>query len=502
MHQTIEKILSCSTLPTLPAVAVQIIEMTSDPDASLKDLARVIQNDQGLAAKIIKTVNSSFYGLRRPCASIDKALVLLGLSPVKSLALGFSLVQSVSEGRAGSFDYRSYWRRGLLTAVASRLLAVRVGLDFGDEVFLGGLLQDIGMVAMHRALGAEYDAVLGAAGGKHRELVRQELAMLDLQHPDIGAMLAQRWRMPQELFLPVRFHERPSAAPAACVDHVRCVGLGNLVHDVLSEAEPGPALRQLYERGGSWYGLESGEVDEIIRCAGEGAKEISGLFKLDIGGYADADAVLAEAGRRAIALVRLAPGESSVLSSASDCSALAGSDFDPLTGAVGPRGFESAIREGFRSAVEHGEPLALVEAVIDRYAGLVGEHGEGSDIEAVMGVTALLKRTFEGQGGVVCRIGPERFVVVLPSTGRLAARVLAEAFLDDLDRVSPTWTSPSESSPMRVTTTLGVAALDEDTRGVFTEARTLVLACARAMQAGVAAGGATLRVFQARSAAA
>ncbi len=502
MNQVLDAILSCPNLPSLPAVAVRVIDLTSDVNVSLRDLSRTIQNDQGLAAKILKTVNSSFYGLRQPCASIDKALVMLGLSPVKSLALGFSLVASVHDADDAGFDYRDYWRRGLYTAVASKLFAERAGFEFGDEVFLGGLLQDVGMIAMHRALGPSYEVALRSTGGDHRELARHELAQFDLQHPDVGAMLVQRWRLPEELVLPVRYHERPSATPSSRADHVRCVGLGNLVHDVLTQREASPSLRTLYERAAAWYRLDHTTVDEVIHAAGDAAKEMSSLFNLDIGTYADAEAVLADARALAIALAKDAPSGSSVMSRAQRGSALAGSDFDPLTGAVGPLGFESAIREGFRQASELGEPVALIEVVIDGYGALVGAHGEGADIEAVMGVTALLKRVFEGHGGVVCRVSDETYAIVLPGTGRLTATGLAESFLDDLASVSPTWTAPASGRPLRVTTSVGIAVLDGETRHVLTEPGTLVRACARALQASKAEGRGSLRVFQPRAAAA
>ena len=94
-QDVLERILQCQTLPSLPAVAIRILELTSDLNVSIAELARTIENDQGLTAKILRTVNSSFYGLRKPCPTIHQAVVILGLSAVKSLALGFSLVTSI-----------------------------------------------------------------------------------------------------------------------------------------------------------------------------------------------------------------------------------------------------------------------------------------------------------------------------------------------------------------------------------------------------------------------
>jgi two-component system, cell cycle response regulator len=178
-QELLNRIMGCSTLPTLPAVAVRVLELTANPNVAVDELTRVIQNDQALSIKVLKTANSTFYGLRRPCGSINQAMVLLGLSAVKSLALSFSLVSTVATGGDG-FDYMSYWRRGLYTAVAAKVLARAAGVLQEDEVFLGGLLQDVGMVAMHRALGAEYAKL---ARSDHRHLASDELQAFNIHHP-------------------------------------------------------------------------------------------------------------------------------------------------------------------------------------------------------------------------------------------------------------------------------------------------------------------------------
>src|SRR5690606_30751876 len=108
--------------------------------------------------------------------TIKQAIVVLGLSTVKSLTLGFSLVSSVDLKDKEGFDHNEYWRRGLFTAVAAREIA-KIGCpDFQDEAFLGGLLQDVGMVALYETLGERYVRVLEQIGGDHRKLAGFESA--------------------------------------------------------------------------------------------------------------------------------------------------------------------------------------------------------------------------------------------------------------------------------------------------------------------------------------
>ncbi|MEM7622799.1 MAG: HDOD domain-containing protein, partial [Planctomycetota bacterium] len=270
---TLEELLACPTLPSLPAVALQVIELTSDDNVSMDELASTIQADQALAAKVLRTVNSSFYGLRERCASIRKALVLLGLSPVKSLTLGFSLVNAVNTDDERGFDYVDYWRRGLFTAVGARVLSDAAGLDTADEAFLAGLLQDIGMIAMLEALGPEYAEIVATTEGDHSKLARAELTAFDMQHPEIGAMLAQRWRLPDQLSIPIRYHEKPSAAPNEGAKLVYAVALGNIACSVLSDEDPTPATRRLYQRAEQWFRLTTDQCNDALQRINEGAAE-------------------------------------------------------------------------------------------------------------------------------------------------------------------------------------------------------------------------------------
>ncbi len=503
MNPILNKILACSDLPSLPAVALRVIELTSDVDVSLKELSRTIENDQGLSVKILKTVNSSFYGLRKRCGTIDKALVMLGLSPVKSLALGFSLVSSIDDpAEAGQFDYMAYWRRGLYSGIAGKITAEHVGFEFGDEVFLGGLLQDIGMIAMYRALGEQYLEVLKNTDNNHRGLVKQELQLLDLQHPDVGAMLVQRWKLPEELSMQVKYHERPTATPSSCADHVRCVGLGNFVHDILTDEEPSAPLQSLYEKAKSWYDITPSAVDEIVEKASEAAREMGSLFNLDIGPYTDANAILAEAAKRSLAIIKESPSDTSVMSHTQEGSVLQGSDSDSLTGTLGPRGLDIAIREGFRLATENDEKLAIVQVVIDNFDSLNTEHGDAADVEAAMGVAGLLKQVFEGHGGVICRAAPNTFAIVLSGMGRLFATNLAEQFAKDLALAAKVWTAPATDKPLRIFASIGIAALESDTRHIFTQPAKLVIASSKAIKAAQDAGSGNMRVFQPKSTAA
>src|SRR6204780_2773155 len=110
-EQLISRIRQCSNLPSLPAIAIQVLELAQKADVDIAEIARVISKDPALSSKILRTVNSSFYGRSHNIGTISHSLVILGLQSVKTLVLGFSLVTTLSKNKTTGFNHLKYWRR-------------------------------------------------------------------------------------------------------------------------------------------------------------------------------------------------------------------------------------------------------------------------------------------------------------------------------------------------------------------------------------------------------
>lgn len=499
-EQLLSKILRCSTLPSLPAVAMRVLDLTSDPNVSMDDLAAAVQQDQGMAAKVLRTVNSSFYGLRQRCATIRKALVMLGLAPVKCLVLSFSLVSELEEDEESGFDYTAYWRRGLYTATAAKLIAERGGHGHvAEEAFLGGLLQDIGMVAMHRELGDRYIAAVQAIGGDHRQLSKQELNAFELSHAEVGAMLATHWKLPDELVLPIKYHERPTAAPPACTGIVRAVALGNMIHDVLTDPEPQAPLERAYQRASAWFRLNTTQVDDLITGVGQSVRELAQLFRLNTGEPPNPEAVLQRARSSMDALRESDPALAGI---AGDPEALVITplETDALTGTLTKDGFNAALRSAFHLIrSKHGDLSVLVMA-LDGFGEVCASGPDEIEGEIALSTCALLTRVFEVAQGSVTRLADDLYAVFVPGTDRAGATGLAERFRTELDSHSQQWDIPDRSSPLRVTVSVGLASLS-GRQSPFGSPEQLMAAAMRAAQSARAAGGNTVRAFLPKQAA-
>lgn len=498
-QDAIEDILDCPTLPSLPAVAVRVIELTRDDNVSLDELALTIQNDQGLASKVLRTVNSSYYGLREKCGTIRKALVVLGLNAVKSLALGFSLVEALKTppDEEDPFDYLAYWRRGLYTGVGARSVAAAARCREADEAFLAGLLQDVGMFAMMEGLGREYlDVYLAAGGRDHRKLAGAELEAFELTHAEIGAMLTNRWRLPDDLVVPVRYHENASAAPKEHATIARAVALGNIAHDVLTDEEPAKAVAAFRRQCLKWFEIEKDVADGLLDEIARGAAEMSSLFQLDTGTKANAAKVLEEARELSVemAFAREKEREETLESLTT------GEDrFDPITGMLNAAAGQSLFNEVFAEAKQGLGTFSTVRVVLTGLPAFEGLEAIEADRQVIAAVV-ILKKHFDPMGGVVVRTGDNRFDVCVSGGERDAVVKIADRFKDEVLSTRDSW-APSGSGHGPIGVSIGVACYDRSTSGVFGRAEHLTIAADRAAMAAEAAGGGCVRVFRPRAAA-
>jgi HD-like signal output (HDOD) protein/GGDEF domain-containing protein len=478
-NDIIERILSCEQLPTLPAVGARVLELSNDPNVGMSDLARAIEHDQGLAAKVLRTANSSYVGLRCKCNTLDQALVMLGLSTVKNLVLGFTLVDTVAAREIDGFDYIAFWRRAIYAAIGARGVARTLGASWGDEAFLCGLLQDMGVIAMFQALGREYADVVASAAGEHRLLVERELAALDVQHPQVGAMLAERWNLSDDLVLSIRYHERPTAAPEAVADKVKAVALGNQAHDVLTDGEPAAALKEFERNAKAWCGIGKSAATSLLREISEAVDEVAHLFQVETGSNRDVDDVLTQAGPGACrAGVRRETIEGLIRSIDGE---------DPLTGLLTREAFDRRLESMLEDVCRRRRQLTLMLIGLDATSAKA---------------SSTLDRVFDsveqaaGTGRAICaKYTNDSLGVILPGYDQLEAERLAGSIRALLEGGS----TPCGDAAWQIS--VGIVAVPPDAQAPLDRAESVTCAAAGALESARGAGGCCNRTFVGRLAA-
>ncbi len=210
-----------SHIATLPEITMQIIELVEDSKSTATDLQKVISNDPALCSRILKVVNSSFYGLPGQIGSINRAIVMLGLNAVKNIAIAASLAKLFRGGElTPGFSARDLWQHSNATAVAAKLLGDELRLGLGDEAYLAGLIHDIGlMVEMQYDRSRLIDVVESVptdpTGAPTVDFRRAELDQFGATHEDFGRGLCDKWKFPISFEAATGFHHDPMQAPDA-----------------------------------------------------------------------------------------------------------------------------------------------------------------------------------------------------------------------------------------------------------------------------------------------
>lgn len=480
--EALKKTLACKQLPTLPTVAMEILELTRDANVALAEIARCVELDQALAAKILKTVNSSFYGLSTPCPTISRAINYLGVNTVRSLVLGFSLVDRFgSPEGADGFDLVAHWRRAVYGAVAARMAAKNFGNCDPDEAFLGLLLRDLGSLAAAIALDDEYAAVLERSGGVHLELGRMETETLGVDHAEIGAQLAETWRVPDAIVEMIRRHHAPSLKetdPAL----VRCAAFASLAADILSDQPENRALamKRIKRFLPAAQTRSEFELDAFLIGLKERSLELSRLFNIDTGAAPDVSGILEEAEQQKIRIQVEQDRTAQELRDTND--ELSRQRFlDGLTGAQNRAAFDLALHSMYADACKPGGSLAVAFLDADKFKSVNDTHGHQAGDAVLIELARRLRETV-AEAAHAYRYGGEEFAVLFPGANVADAVGLAENIRRAMDQREFDLTEVSDVDlKLRVTVSIGVAVLDDKTRAKFADDAALLRAADEAV---------------------
>jgi two-component system, cell cycle response regulator len=483
----IDRVLSCPTLPTLPGVAVRVLELTRDPKVSITTMAQTVQGDPALAIKVLKTVNSSYYGLSAPCPSITRAMSMLGLNTVKAIVLGFSLVDSAkSAGIDERFDMTSYWRRAVYCAAAARAIALHTACCDPEEAFIAGMVQDIGMLACFAAIKDEYLKVLKAAPVDHDEIAFLERKELGFDHAKIGRLLAERWRLPHQLLDCIGSHHSTSSASPENEVIVRVMHLAGLAAGALILRDNKRKLGEFITKGRTWFELEPATAKELLKQTAFGAAELSKVLELKTGEAPNISEILSEAREQMVVAQEAVQEETAQLRRNND--ELARKNItDGLTGAFNRAQFDSELAAAFGAGKKSGSPLSVIFIDADRFKTINDSHGHQTGDAVLIELSGRLRKAV-GDKGSVFRYGGEEFAVLMPGQGLGAAAKFAEQLREVVGGRMFDLHDHHVDLSLKVTISLGVAAMEPGNAASVTAPEQITHGADRGVYAAKAAG--------------
>ncbi|MGH8663661.1 MAG: HDOD domain-containing protein [Burkholderiales bacterium] len=251
-------------LLSLPDAAIRLNAVLTDPDTSANDIADIVSLDPALAARVLRAVNSAYFGLRGRVDTITKALTMIGTSELHSLVLATSAALAFRNISSKLIDMESFWQHSVRAALAARGFAEAGSLRrHRERVFLSALMHDVGQLVLYHQLPEVSTRVLEAVKtGRAQDEIEHEL--LGFTHAEVGALLLERWNLPASLTMPVRFHHRYDEA----TDFAReaaLVHIGSRVSDMMEqERSDNPPYLDVAPDVWTQSGCSPDELEEVI----------------------------------------------------------------------------------------------------------------------------------------------------------------------------------------------------------------------------------------------
>ncbi len=212
---TIEKRLT--DLPPLPAVVIKIMQTINSPNTSAEDLNSLIRMDQGIASKVLRIVNSAYYGLPKKVSTITQAVMILGFNTVRNLVMGVGAMNSFSKKSIPyGLNREKFWEHSVAVAVTAQALAkkrmsqVRAATE---EAFIGGLLHDVGTLFLDCHFPVQYAVVMAFADREKKRCSAAERLILGIDHAYVGQKIAEKWRFPGHLSAMIGEHHLENVQP-------------------------------------------------------------------------------------------------------------------------------------------------------------------------------------------------------------------------------------------------------------------------------------------------
>jgi HD-like signal output (HDOD) protein len=265
--QRIKELLAKSpTLPTLPTVVVEIEHMARDPQVGVREMGALVAKDPPLAARVLKIANSAYYGLRERCASTEQASCVLGAKVLRNVVMAAAVMKQFEYLRGRGIDLESLWKHSVLVGQAATLLGRASGAQLPlspEELYTCGLLHDIGKLVLLDGLGDEYAAVLQRAAREGTPVEICEREALQVDHADVGSMLAVLWGLPTALAGAIQLHHGPAPALERSSVATLITHTNELVHRV-EDGNPSGAAVAFDAKTLHFLAIDSVDVTRVV----------------------------------------------------------------------------------------------------------------------------------------------------------------------------------------------------------------------------------------------
>ncbi len=473
----LNSVLKSEELPTLPTVASKLVSLTSREDTTLADIAELVSRDISLSTKILKVSNSAFYSFSQQIGSIHQAVSILGTNAVRSLVLSFSFLSIKSGKKKSQFNFERFWQKSLASAVASKLILEKVKGADTEEIFISGLLQNLGELIFARTFSNEYDKVLQAVTENQHDTIMTEESNLGVNHCFVGYEVAKNWGFPEVLLLPILHHHAPGKYEGTNTkirQTTNAVYLSDLLINILYSEKPEDYHKQFRKEAKKLLKLTPSDIEDILSKVHHQVDQAGDYFGLKIKNTKPIQEILQEANIRLSLLnldydqmnkqllqakIALENLTAELAEKNKTLDNLA--NIDGLTEVYNHRYFQNSLEQEINRAERNDNFLSLILIDIDHFKKFNDDYGHQVGDFVLKEFCSTLSSQIR-KYDTLARYGGEEFVVILPHTDSDEAFSVAEKLRLAIEEA----TFDDGSHKYNVTASFGVSssrpALEDD----------------------------------------
>ena len=479
MNKINELISANIRLPSPPSIAIRILDTVRKDDFSFRDLARIIESDPALVAKILKVANSPYYNFARKVTSIETAISILGTHAVKNIALSFVICADMKGNENTGFDFDLYWRRAITAAVAADRTAILLNLRCPD-IFVTALLQDIGIIVFNASLPERYQLTMKENLSSQDPLHAIERHCFGFDHQELGAELLNSWQLPEEICIPILYHHRIDQIPDLYRDQIDILKISGYLSAIYHGDRSVTKVKMVRSKMKEAFGIQGEAVDKLIDDVASKSLEILSSFDVSPGTMQPFSTILQEANEELGKLntsyelmvieLRQAKEKTEKLANELHSANIKLHELafrDALTGLFNHRFFQEALDRELDRTMRYQRDLSLIIFDIDHFKKVNDTYGHpvGDRVLAAIGRSA--EQTVRNSD-VIARYGGEEFAIILPETDFMGAAALAERLRSGIELLD----IEVEGTTIKVTVSVGFTSCRHNIRNP--EKRTII----------------------------
>jgi HD-like signal output (HDOD) protein/CheY-like chemotaxis protein len=271
--------------PALSEAAAEIVRLTTELSAPVKEVAAHLESDIELLNKMLVVINSPFYRFTEPITKIDQAISLLGYKKISNLAVTLSLMDQFPPDHPGEYSLARHWEGAICTAVAAGEISAKLKEDLPEDPFTMGMLLNTGNLFLSKQMPIAFGQALGFADAKKISVAQAEREIIGVDHGKAGALLCEHWSLPSSITEVISFHHFFELGEKVAEDlgrTLQILNLASLISDMCYAEDPEKLREIVYERAKSFFNFSTGWVDEIVAKIPEQVQKIGSAFAIPL----------------------------------------------------------------------------------------------------------------------------------------------------------------------------------------------------------------------------